>query len=73
MSSNPPGNFANAILSECFFKLYISFTNRFVFFRGLKNDNIAETFTLKKEIHDNLFPCRYIKIGMRFTGCENEK
>lgn len=29
---------------------------------GLKNDNIAETFTLKKEIHDNLFPCRYIKI-----------
>ena len=36
----------------------------FVVNRGLKNDHVAETFPLKKEIHENIFPCRFIKIGM---------
>ncbi|XP_062574316.1 muskelin-like isoform X1 [Saccostrea cucullata] len=29
---------------------------------GLKNDHVPETFPLKKELHENVFPCRYIKI-----------
>lgn len=30
---------------------------------GLKNDFNKETFTLKHKIDEQMFPCRYIKIG----------
>ena len=30
---------------------------------GLKNDYNKETFTLKHKIDEQMFPCRFIKIG----------
>lgn len=38
----------------------------FIFFKissGLKNDHLPETFYLKYTIDNNMFPCRYVKIG----------
>jgi len=32
---------------------------------GLKNDFNKETFTLKHKIDEQMFPCRFIKIGER--------
>ncbi|PKU31058.1 hypothetical protein llap_18638 [Limosa lapponica baueri] len=32
---------------------------------GLKNDYNKETFTLKHKIDEQMFPCRFIKIGQR--------
>lgn len=30
---------------------------------GLKNDYNKETFTLKHKIDEQMFPCRFVKIG----------
>lgn len=34
---------------------------------GLKNDYNKETFTLKHKIDEQMFPCRFIKIGKDFS------
>ncbi len=51
----------------CYFTYLMAKLNLFhvlcVFFSGLKNDHIAESFFLKHEIDNNYFPCRYVKIG----------
>ena len=38
-----------------------------LYFSGLKNDHVPETFLLRHEIEGNPFPCRYIKIGNLFV------
>lgn len=35
----------------------------FVSCSGLKNDYNKETFTLKHKIDEQMFPCRFVKIG----------
>lgn len=35
----------------------------FIFYSGLKNDHIPESFPIKHEIDGNHFPCKYLKIG----------
>ena len=46
--------FLTFAINDCFLLL---------FFSGLKNDHIPETFPLKNEIDGNHFPCKYLKIG----------
>lgn len=40
---------------------------------GLKNDYNKETFTLKHKIDEQMFPCRFVKIGKRSVSkvCRN--
>ena len=42
----------------------------FFFHSGLKNDYNKETFTLKHKIDEQMFPCRFIKIGKAFSILE---
>ena len=36
----------------------------YFYFRGLKNNNQTESFDLKHTAGENMFACRFIKIGM---------
>lgn len=40
---------------------------------GLKNDYNKETFTLKHKIDEQMFPCRFIKIGKIFQKFTKDK
>lgn len=44
----------------------------FFFHSGLKNDYNKETFTLKHKIDEQMFPCRFIKIGKIFSILEKK-
>lgn len=44
----------NKTFSRMFYGFYLN--------SGLKNDSVAESFTLRHTIGDHSFPCRYIKI-----------
>ena len=46
--------FCNKSFNRMFCGLYVN--------SGLKNDSVAESFTLRHTIGDHSFPCRYIKI-----------
>jgi hypothetical protein len=41
----------------------VRFDNLISPYSGLKNDYNKETFTLKHKIDEQMFPCRFIKIG----------
>lgn len=56
----------------CLLNYEIRFDNLVFFHSGLKNDYNKETFTLKHKIDEQMFPCRFIKIGKSFSIVEKK-
>ena len=64
-----PWLYRSLVHSNCWYLNYTFNKNTltnwllFVFFSGLANDHMKESFELKHELDGKMFPCHYIKIG----------